>query len=114
MDGDIDLVVVLKDDADDLLVLLFARLSTGILYGHAHKATELADAKVDMHHIVADFHLLQFLHRQGHLPRTGTVGLEIVLMEAVKDLVIGKETHLHVVISKALVQGLVHWREDDA
>ena len=92
-------VAPLVDDAYHLLV--------AVLGGHAHQTAELADAEVDMHHVVAGLHLLQLLHREGHLARTGGIGAQAVLMEAVENLVVGEAAHAAHVVGKALVEGLV-------
>ena len=101
----VDHVATLVDDAYHLLVT--------VLGGHAHQTTELADAEVDMHHVVARLHLLQLLHREGHLAGTGGIGAEAVLMETVENLVVGEAAHTAHVVGEALVEGLVDVGEGD-
>ena len=66
-----------------------------------------------MHDIVALLDLVQFLERQGQLARAGTVALEVILVEAVKDLMVGKDAQLQILIHKALVQRAQHRLEAD-
>ena len=74
--------------------------------GHANETTEATDAVIYMNDIVANLELLQFLQRQRHLATTGTVAAQVVLMEAVEDLVVGEHAHLQVVVGKACMEGL--------
>jgi len=69
MDGHIHLVVVLVDDADDLLVLgVGGRLgNSGGLNGYPYQSAKLADAEVYVHDEVARLHLLQLFHGEGNL-----------------------------------------------
>ena len=60
-----------------------------------------------MHHIVAYLELLNLLQRQCHLTTAGLVALQVVLVEAVKNLVVGEEARLQVVVHEALVQRAV-------
>lgn len=101
MDGDIHLVVVLINDADDFLI---ATLRTWNL----DQSSELSDAEVDMHKIVARLHLLQLLHRERHLPGACLVRLEVVFMEPVEDLMVGEAASLEIAVHEPLVHGLVH------
>lgn len=103
MDRDIHLVIILVDDADHLLITIPGR--------YTHQATKLTDTKVYMHDKVAGLHLLQLLHGQSHLASSSRIGTKIILVETVKYLVIRKETALLVVVDKALMERLVHWRE---
>ena len=65
VDGDIHLIVVGVDDADHLLITVARR--------HTHQSAKLADTEIHMHDEIAGFHLLQLLHGEGHLARTGGV-----------------------------------------
>ena len=64
-----------------------------------------------MHHEVANLELLDLLQRERHLTATGLVALQVVLMETVEDLMIGKETDAEVVVGKALMERLFNWRK---
>ena len=94
--GHVDHVAPLVDDAYHLLV--------AVARGHAHQSEELAHTEVDVHHEVAGFHLLQFLHGERHLSHAGGIRLEVVLMETVEYLVVGEETSLQVVVDEPLVE----------
>ena len=72
---------------------------------HAHQSAKLAYAVVDVHHVVANLELLYFLQRQRHLAATGFVGAQVVLMEAVENLVVGEDTQLQVVIHETGMEG---------
>ena len=101
---DINATATIVENLDHLLV--------AIPLGHAHQAAELADTMIDMHHEIANLKLLDFLQREGHLATSGFVTLEVVFMETVENLVVGKDADAEVVVGKAFVKGLFHWRED--
>ena len=61
-----------------------------------------------MHDEVARLHLLQLFHGESHLARACSIAAQAVLMETVEYLMIGKETHVQVVIGESFVQGLIH------
>ena len=117
MDADVDGVATLVDDFDHLLVLSFLPLaprSRPFLNGHTYQSAKLTDAVIHVHHVVAHLELLYLLEREGYLTAAGLVALEIVLMEAVENLVVGKQTETGVDIDEALVEGLVYGDEIDA
>ena len=60
---------------------------------------------VDMDDIVADLKLLDFLEGEGSLTTTSLVGAQRVFMEAVEDLMVGKNTAVVVVVDEASVEG---------
>ena len=93
-------VAALVNYAYDLLV--------GVAHRHTHQSAKLADAKVDMHDKIARIHLLQLFHGERHLARPCCVALQTVLMETVKDLMVGEEASPYGVVGKALVQRVVH------
>ena len=99
MDTDIYFVVMLVDDSNHLLIAIACR--------NTHKSTKFADAEVHMNDKIAWFHLLKFLHCERHLTCSGAIAFEIVLMIAVKNLMISKETALQTIVSKAFMQGFV-------
>ena len=101
VDGNIHLVVVLIDDADDFF--------EPFVGGHAEQSAKFADSIIHMDDKVAGFHLLQFLHRQRHLAAAGAVTLEAVFVEAVEDLMIGEAADLQRVVDESLVDGFLHW-----
>ena len=118
VDAHVHLVVVGVDDADDLLVALAGRLHVAVAvglrrYGHAHQTSELADAEVHMHHVVAHFHLLKLFHGERYLAAAGRVGAQVVLVEAVENLVIGEEAELQLLVHESAVDGLVDGREGE-
>ena len=94
------------DDVATLIVEAY-HLLVGVTHGHAHQAAELADAEVDVHDEVAGFHLLQLLHRECHLARSGCVRLQVVLVEAVEYLMVGEEAQTQVVVGETFVQSAV-------
>ena len=101
VDGNIHLVVVLIDDADDFF--------EPFVGGHAEQSAKFADSIIHMDDKVAGFHLLQFLHRQRHLAAAGAVTLEAVFVEAVEDLMIGEAADLQCVVDESLVEGFLLW-----
>ena len=58
---------------------------------HSHQSSEPSHAVVYMHHIIANLKLLYLLQRQCHLASMCLVALQVVFVEAVKDLVVGEE-----------------------
>ena len=66
-----------------------------------------------MDDVVALLNLVQLLERQGQFSRTGAVALEVVLVETVKNLVVGKHAQFQVLVDKALVQCAVDGLEGD-
>ena len=106
MYGDIYFVVLLINDADNLLVSL-CNGTVGIFCcgWHSDKTCKLTNTKIYMYYEVARLHLLQLLHRESHLTPLGTLALKLVFMEALEYLVVGKENHLHAVIDISLMNG---------
>ena len=56
--------------------------------------------------VVASLYLVQFLERQRKFARSCPLALEVVLVEAVKNLMVGEDAHLPVVVDKTFVQRL--------
>ena len=91
MDGNIYLVILLVDNADDFLISLFySAVSISCGGRNTDKTGKLADTEIYMHNEVAGFHFLQFLHGESHLALLGTLTLKLVLVETLKNLVVGK------------------------
>ena len=111
MDAHIDGVATLVENLDHLLIRF---LTSGIPDRHPHQTTELTHTVIHVHHVVAHLELLYLLEREGYLTAAGLVALEIVLMEAIENLVVGKQTETGVDIDEALVEGLVYGDEIDA
>ena len=112
MDGHVDAVAVLVDNLDHLLI----PPTTSIVRvrgrcRHSYQTAELTHTVIDMHDIVAYLKLLYLLQSQRHLAATGFVALQVVLVESVEYLVIGKDTDTQIVVSKALMQGLFDRRK---
>ena len=105
VDGDEHHVVVLIDKLDDLL--------RGVAVGDAHQAGKATYAVVGVHHVVARLELVEFLQREGYLAAARLVALEVVLVEAVEQLVVGEDAQAQLVVGKAFVQGLLHRRKGD-
>ena len=116
VDGHIDGAPAVVLDLDHLLVTrnTLRILSTPTtLNRHAHQTGKLADAVVDMHDIVTNLKLLYLLQRQGHLAAPGLVRAQVVLVETVEYLVIGKDAELLVVIDEAGMERFLNGRECD-
>ena len=79
----------------------------------ANQSAELAHTQVLMNDVVALLNLVEFLERKGQLARAGTVALEVILVETVKNLVVGEDAHLQVIVHKALVQCAQHGLKGD-
>ena len=103
MYGDVDAVAMLVENLYHLLIAVTLR--------HADETAELTHTMIYMHHVVADFELLNLLQRKGHLSATGLVALEVILMEAVEYLVVGKYADAQIIVGKALVNGVLNRRK---
>ena len=107
MDADIDGAPTLVHNLDHLLVLLAVGCwLLAVRNRHTNQSAKLTDTMVDMHHIVANFKLLNLLQRQRHLTRPCLVGRQTVLMVAVEDLVVSEYAEAQVVVGKTLVEVL--------
>ena len=94
---------MLVDDAYHLLIAIAA--------GNAQQSSKFADAIIHMHQEVTILHFLNLFHGESHLASTSTVALEIVFMETVEYLMVGKEASMKVVIDKSFMQSLVDRNE---
>ena len=95
MDRNVDGSTTLVHNLNHLLIAVALR--------HSDQSTKLTDTVIDMYHIVAHLELLNLLQRQGYLTTAGLVGTQVILMESVEYLVVGKDAQLLVVVSKAFV-----------
>ena len=95
--ADVDDVVVVVGDLDHLL-------EPAVGLRHADESSEATDAVVDVYDVVADLELLEFLQREGHLAGACALAAEVVLVEAVEDLVVGEEAHLQGVVDESCVE----------
>ena len=100
VDAHVDGIAMLIGELDHLLIAIALR--------HAYQSAESSHTMIHVYHVVANFKLLYLLQRQRHLSATGLVALQVVLMETVKYLMVGKEAHLQVVVDKTLVQCLIY------
>ena len=57
-----------------------------------------------MHHIVAGSELIQLFQAQSYLAATCLVALQIILVKAVEQLMVGKDTNTQSVVGKTFVQ----------
>ena len=105
MNGHIDRVLVLVGDFDHLL--------HHIALWHSHQTSETSHTVVDMHHIIANLELLNLFQCQCHLTPTSLVALQVVLVETVKDLMIGEEANLQRMVDEPFVNSLIDWIEMD-
>ena len=105
MDGNKDKSVVLEKHLDHLL-----RTAIDI---SLYETAETPYAMIDMHYIVIDLDLIEFLERQSELSGTSLIRTQTIFMEPVKYLMIGKETSLRVMIDKTLMYRRIDRRESD-
>ena len=63
---------------------------------------------VCMYHIIAKLKLIQLLQTLCYLATSCLVALEVILMETVENLMIGKDTHPLFIIHKTFVDGLLN------
>ncbi len=111
MDGDIHLIIIAIDDPDHLLVArsaIFFRMTGIRRQRHPDQSPEFTNSKIHMHDIVTDVHLLQLFHRQSHLPQPSTIRTKTILMEPVKDLMIGENTYFQVIIHEPFMHGMIN------
>ena len=105
MDRHVDGAPTLIDDFDHLLVR--------VALWHTHQSSKLANTMIDMHDIVAYLKLLYLLQRQGNLATTGLIRAQIILVETIENLMVGKDTKLQIVIGKAFVERAFYAVEQD-
>ena len=95
MDGHEHHIVVLIDELDDLL--------RGVAIGQTYQARKLADAVVDMYHIVTRLELAELLQGKSYLSASCPVTPEAIFMEAVEDLMVGEEATPQGMVGESLV-----------
>ena len=105
MDADENDIVVLVDQLDGFLHLA--------VHFRADEAAELADTVVDMHDVVAGRELVQLLQREGEFSAPGLVALQVELVEAVEQLVVGEEADTQRLVGETFMYGLVDRGERD-
>ena len=88
-----------------MLILYLYHLLITVALRHPYQSSKLAYSVVNMHHIVAHLELSDFLQSQCHLSSPRFVRSEVILVETIEYLVIGKETNLQVVVGESLVEG---------
>ena len=66
-----------------------------------------------MHYIVSRLHLLQLLHGESRLAALGGLSLQLIFVETLKYLVVGKQHHLQVIVNESLVQSTLDSGESD-
>ena len=93
-------VIIAIDELDDLL--------RTVSVGHAHQSRKTPHAMVYVHHVVARFKLREFLERDGHLATARLVATQVILMEAVEDLMVSEAGHPHRSIGKSSMNGPIH------
>ena len=98
VDGDKHHIIILIDNLD--FFLISARLR------HTHQTAELTYSVINMHHVITNLELLQFLDRKRHLTVTGTLAAQIVLVKSVKYLMVCKEAAFKQSVSIPLMQCL--------
>lgn len=103
--GDIDCVVIAVDD--------FYHLLHDVSLWHSDESAEASDAMVDVDNVVADFELLKFFECQCYFAVACFVVFEVVLVEAVEDLVVGEKGSFSVVVDESFVDGVVYGGEKD-
>ena len=105
MDGHVDGAPTLIDDLNHLLI--------GVTLWHTHQSTKLTDTMIDMHDIVAYLKLLYLLQRQGYLATTGLIRAQIILVETIEYLMVGKDAKLQVFVGKAFMERTFYAIEQD-
>ena len=66
---------------------------------------------IGMYHIITGGELIQLFQRKGDLSRTGFITLQIIFMETVEQLVIGKQTKFQGIVCKPFMQSPLHSRK---
>ena len=105
MDGHIHRVLILVDDFNHLL--------HHIALWHTHQAAKATHAVVDVYHVVSYLKLLQLLQCQCHFAFPSLVALQVVLVETVKNLVVGEAAEFQRVVDETLMDGSVDRDEMD-
>ncbi len=105
VDGDKHNIFVLIDNLHHLL--------RGVTVGDTYQSGKTPHTVVGMHHIVAGGELVQLLQAQSHLATAGFIAFQVVFMETVEKLVVGKDTETQRIVGKTLVQGTFNGCEGD-
>ena len=105
MDGHVNGAPTIIDDLDHLLI--------GVALGHTHQSTKLTDTMINMHDIVAYLKLLYLLQCQGYLATTRLIRAQIILVETIENLMVGKDAKLQVVVGKAFVESAFYAIKQD-
>ena len=100
VDGDKHHIFVLIDNLHHLL--------RGVTVGDTYQSGKTPHTVVGMHHIVAGGELVQLLQAQGHLAAACLVALQVILVKAVEQLMVGKDADTQSVVGKAFVQRPFH------
>ena len=79
-----------------------------ISIGNTYQSSETSHTMVCMHYVISGSKLIQFLQAQGYLTATGLVAFQIVFMETVEQLVIGKDTETQSIIRKTFMQSALY------
>ena len=80
---------------------------------HTHKSAKASHAVVDMHNVVANLKLTDFLERESHLASARLLALKVIFVETVKYLMVGKEALTGSMVDKTTVDGTVDRLETD-
>ena len=75
---------------------------------HTHKTAKTSYSVVNMNHIIAWLKLLYLLESESHLTLVCLVRLQVILVESVKYLMVGKVASLVYIVYKAFVDSLAN------
>ena len=105
VDGDKDHVVILIDQTHHFL--------RSVSVGNTYQSRKTPNAVVSVHHVISGGKLVQLLQAQSHLATAGFIAFQVVFMETVEKLVVGKDAETQRIVGKTLVQGTFNGCEGD-
>ena len=106
VDGNENHIVIFIHQFDEFLLLT-------ICTRHAHQSSKLPYTVIHVYDIIAGFKLHEFLKRQCEFSVAGAVALEVIFVETVEDLVVGKEGDAQRLVNKSFVQGVQDGRKGE-
>src|SRR5574344_788448 len=98
---------------DNVIVLIdkFYNLLSTVSVRNSYKSSETSYSMVNMYHIITYFELVQLFQSKSNLSISCSLTLQVIFMETVENLMVGKETTLYCVIYKSLMKSPVYRSE---
>ena len=110
-----NLVQGVNGDKDNVFILIdqFHHFLRRVAIRNTHQSGETSHTVVGMYHIIARRELIELFQTQGDLSAASFIALQVVLVETVEQLMVGKDAETQSVIGKSLVQGTLYGGKGD-